>query len=289
MDEDTLGRDDTEPDSKKLRLSDAVDMWESQMFGQLFDSFDPDVHDDVEEEKETLPSRAQKFHDKFEEVINEWIDAPDNDCYKALKTVALYVDSNINWDAQSDIVVTRVLGTLFLKHLFAHSDGIHYYINGARRQIEQLPPSVLIELEESLMRAQVYFQNLQHHQVPRDWEAVMTHLEYTHKVISFDPILDKDIDKDTWAGVAASIMPRLSCRFTNTGRANNVMESFGEWFQTPRGPPTPIINFPNAQLQLETDEKGSNKWIQIDKHPDRACYFHIDVHLGRNCKPTRYT
>ena len=145
-----VGEDMTD-DRKRLRYTTAVEYWESHTFAKLYDSFGVDVNDDTVTAVETLPEKALRFPEKLDQHLRNWAPQPPDSWKNAIVVIALYVDSNINWDSQSDILVSRVLGTLYIGKIVAHPDGVHRYENGGFKMIEELPPEILIEIEETLM------------------------------------------------------------------------------------------------------------------------------------------
>ena len=91
-----------------------------------------------------------------------------------------------------------------------------------------MPPEILIDIEETLMQAQNLFLDLQSNGVSREWDDVLNFHENITFSDSRDQVLIKDLDNNHWAGAAAKILPRTSCRFTNTSRSSFVLDNFGQ-------------------------------------------------------------
>eukprot|EP00975_Prorocentrum_lima_P035284 7412337-Prorocentrum_lima.AAC.1 len=134
---------------------------------------------------------------------------------RAMKVVALHLDAGVNWDSRSDIITTRLLGTLYGDELRAHAEGVYLYDNGAWCRIEEIPEPILRDMELVLMRAQCLYQVLMTQEIERDWTAVFDALKEVDPNENFNPVLDCEWTNRHWAGVAGKELKHIPARFTS--------------------------------------------------------------------------
>ncbi len=131
---------------------------------------------------------------------NEQQNLPKPDVFrKVLLLVALHLDSSVGWDATSDILATKILGTALGDVLRGHPDGVYHYMNGAWNRIEEIPESLLRSMELVLVRARCLYKVLMTQKVERKWDHV------------FDMFRDPNFDRETKPACDCELQEALGC------------------------------------------------------------------------------
>ena len=157
----------------------SLQMWEDDVFKDIGGHV-PQVslRKDILPSETDLVSLTQALMEKFSVLMESFPEPkPSGEYRRSLLVVALHLDSGVNWDARSDILTTRLLGTLFGESLRAHADGVYHYSNGAWIRVEEIPEPVLRSMEIVLTRSQCLYKHLMSLDVVREWLPVFDALK----------------------------------------------------------------------------------------------------------------
>eukprot|EP00972_Heterocapsa_arctica_P092240 13603611-Heterocapsa_arctica.AAC.1 len=106
--------------------------WEPPVFKDLADTaFDLDFIPEIIQPVSSLFERTSTTLDKFQAAIADFSHPPPANVSSGLLVVALYMGSEVNWDARSDLLVAQIVCGLFMGEIRAHSSGMYEYSNGA--------------------------------------------------------------------------------------------------------------------------------------------------------------
>ena len=182
----------------------------------------------------TLLTRTGDLLERLEETLGQWATPPPEIARNPLKIVALFLESDVNWDPKSDVLIARILGVLFSKDLRCHSTGVYEYDHGAWLRAEELSIEKILEAELVLTRAQVLFNALSQGQVQRQWSSVFDYLtgfDFTGELSTpADPHLFNN--PKHWTLHAGRATRDLPTRFTGTAhKGKALLDIFAAWFQ----------------------------------------------------------
>ena len=127
--------------------------------------------------------------------------------------LALHLESGVDWDASSDILMTKLLGTLFCDVLKAHPDGVYYYLNGAWVRVEETPEFLLRSMEVVLVKARALYKVVMESNAARDWAEVLG--VFQNQVIDQNPkpACDFEFSAKHWAACAGKAVKLIPSRF----------------------------------------------------------------------------
>jgi hypothetical protein len=263
---------------KRARLL-CEEEWEDNFFEGLIDAgLELDIQNDTDPKVESFATATQQLHEKLMNTMESWGTMPSLPKRKALLVIALYMDTNIHWDSKSDLLLARLVGTLQIGALRAHSDAVRHYSNGAWRKILVLPGHVVQEIEEALNLARYLFYHLKENIVTRSWDAVFEYLADFDQWDNYVPVEDYELLNRHWAAVAGQTLRTLPWRLASA-RSNAGLGSFATWYQEDLPRDALRLNFEDCTLDLQQGVDDLARAKQISKSPDNNCYQHLAITL----------
>jgi hypothetical protein len=260
--------------------------WETEEARGLADNgFSLVLYDDTVAGWEDLYVATEKLAARVAAAVAQWQRVPSDQHRRSLLLVGLLVGSEANWDARSDLLVGRVLGTLYHDSVRAHSNAVVHYENGAWVRAEEIPAPMLINIEALLSRAKQLFLHLAENEVHRSWDAAFTALQHFDGDAQHVPIEEHELKAyQHWAATAGKALTNLAPKFTGgTGRGKSVLDSFATWFQRPNPAKTGTLNFRDACLQIKPSAPGTSgvtRITQLRTSPANNCYAHVPMQLS---------
>ena len=277
--------------SKRARLDRTpVQAWEPTLFTEMVDNHIPVlIAPELPGASQTLVERTGAMLQKLQQTVNSWGVPPPPDAWAPLSMIALFLESDVNWDPKSDILVGRIVATLTHHTLRAHSTGVFAYNHGNWQRVEEIPIHMLMLVEISLCKAEILMAHLFDLTISRGWHDVFSTLE------TFDwSNLSLRIDQHLWnapkhwTAHAGRAFRDLPYRFTSSAastRSKSLLDTYAGWFQRCRPPINNYIDLIDATLLVN----GDKTLVQVPKKPDNDCYLHVPVSLTVNPKPESVT
>ena len=284
-----------EPQVKRQKTDEFIQQsllrWEPDEFRDLLESgVGFEVRPEPHAADADLVQTTKNFVAKIDEVIRSWLIAPTQNQRRSIMVVALCVHSDLVWSASSELLVTRLLGALFGDILRAHPDAVYHYDHGSWKVIEQMPASVIRNMETALVGAQSIFLGLYKRGIEKDWDTVMNFLSanYIELLHTHSTMMDfrggGGDGTSSWACEAGKAAHLISVRYTGIHRPRQLCDSYGLWFQQGRPEANGMIDFNDCTVSLttETSEGRQPKTMigQIEKSPQNNCYIHIPTSLS---------
>ena len=266
-----------------------LDQWEPTEFAEMIAEAVPLEFQPEEERKcETLKEADDQVKHTVSELISAWPQAPSTDMLGALYVLALFVQEDFVWNASDDILATRLIDLICGDLFRAHSDGVYEYMHGDWRFIEEIKYHVVRKVQKTLGTAAKVFAFLVSKDIKRDLADVFHLLRDNHAVVgagcsacrsSFVRKL-KSEDSADWLREGGRVLLELTHRYAQKGKGAEIVDSFGEYFQTKRPIPTKkFVNLENVTLQINGDIAGEGRFTAVAKSPSNNCYTGIPISL----------
>jgi hypothetical protein len=144
------------------------------------------------------------------------------------------------------------------------------------------------KMEQTLGLAAIMFRAAMNESLERSWDQVFDMVQ--RRCRDLEQAMACDVADfrgvgvpraaPAWAREGGAVCIDLVMRYTGRGRAKEIIESFGLYFQSPRPEGRAVVNFSDASLLLDSDAVGVGRIRQIQKSPMNHCYFGLPVALS---------
>ena len=277
-----------EPAAKRVRL--ILGKLEDRAYAQM-SARGSALHVDPQEpaSRESLTKVTENLIDRFNAEVAGWPAQPEDSARRALLVMGLLLHEPLTWPSSSDLLIARILKTIFWEEFRAHFDGVyHYNAAGAWVRVEEVGEAELREMERSLCIFGSLLLRVFEANTARSWPAVFQNLSAgVADLGNFVPVDLSDFTvnpqgppRAAWARELFKSLSHVSVRFTASRRSKQVMDDFGTWFQEPNTAAAGFLAFDDSSWKINDEAPSDQRFTQVPHSPLNNCYMKIGVPLG---------